>query len=312
MLPPVVHYGRAGFGLFQCVYARNALSMWAYCTLLEWHAVAALIALLGVFAPPLLLISAAMWMLTLIATARTTFQSQLPRKAPWWARPLVFMLHGLQPMVRSWYRHRGRLISRRLPAMPHDADAPRLRGRPKSFMQRDAYWESNDARGREHLLAAIEQETIRLKWAGRFDDEFASSDALLHGGWWCGVTIRTVTEELGYPRRFTRARVTVYLSKYSYVLGTALGLLAVDTAISRNLPAFIATAAAGAMLVLSAAVARARVLRRAFAVLAIAGHKSGLTPVTVGNATTSASTPAEAARAYEVAKVVGETEPLAG
>jgi hypothetical protein len=71
----------------------------------------------------------------------------------------------------------------------------------------DAYWTSDDNLGREHLLAALESESSRLQWRGLFHEHWSEWDVMLISDRWWSVSIATATEELGWPRRFTRARV---------------------------------------------------------------------------------------------------------
>ena len=208
LVAPVVYHGRFGAGLFQSIYTRKEYSLWGTFILLEWHAVATGIALLSLLFPPLLIVSLAMWALTAAAAWRTSRANPLPSDRPWWCAPVVFALHVLQPIVRTWHRYCAYIGGKRLPAMPEaSADGPSALSLRRVGSRYDAYWTSNDNRGREHLLEALERESARLQWRGLFHEHWSEWDVMLISDRWWSISIATATEELGWPKRFTRARV---------------------------------------------------------------------------------------------------------
>src|SRR5436853_7120445 len=121
--------------------------------MLEWHLLAAFIATLAIAWWPLIGISLLMWSATIIAAARSALGAHLEQGAPRWCRPLLFLLHLAQPVVRSWhrlrYRFAGRIERKNLPLEPL-TNLKKLSAR-----EFDLYWQSNDGSGREHLLSAL-------------------------------------------------------------------------------------------------------------------------------------------------------------
>jgi hypothetical protein len=76
--------------------------------------------------------------------------------------------------------------------------------------------------GREALLELLVQRGRAVGWRGDFDNAWADWDVKLEGDFWHDVTIRTATEELGWPRRFTRCRCATELTTSAKVLSTTI------------------------------------------------------------------------------------------
>jgi len=123
-----VFHGRFGFAPFQMIYRQSNLSIWSYFTLLEWHLLAAFIASLSIAFRPLIAISAAMWCASLASAVRSAAAARLGKEAPLWCRPLIFLLHLLQPIVRGGHRQLHRLVCS---GKRHDRVAEPLVGHPR-------------------------------------------------------------------------------------------------------------------------------------------------------------------------------------
>lgn len=218
---PIIYHGQFGLGPFQTIYRHNHYGVWAVLMSLEWHLSAAFLLLLATLYWPLAGFSAAMWLATAVLAARSSMLAPLPRSAPWWTRPLVACLYALQPILRGWYRLTSLLRNRRLP----DITSPSKENRPEvkriSSTTRDTYWDSNENLGREQLLHTLVEEAKRHGWAGDYDNAWADWDIKLVGDRWHDITCHTATEELGWPRRFTRARCRVRSTRFTRVLTTA-------------------------------------------------------------------------------------------
>ena len=205
--PPPTYYGKFGMGLFQRVYRHNEYTPWAYFVLFEWHLSAALLLLLSAMWHPLVAVAGAMWLLTFMAVARSSLGVALPAGGSWRRRPLVFILHLLQPIVRSAYRYAWRFGRKRLGRRPRLSRAAAEHVKRVSWAQQDLYWQSLDGgRGREHLLDQLTEMARQSDWPGLFGEAWADWDMLLCPGWWHKVRVYTATEELGGPKRFTRVR----------------------------------------------------------------------------------------------------------
>jgi GT2 family glycosyltransferase len=205
LLPPRIYHGQFGSALFQTIYRQSHVSYWACMMSLEWHAIALFLLALSSLFPAVAIVSLLMWCGTAALAIRSAQRAPLPSSAPWWCRPLTGLLYVLQPLVRSWHRYTSLLRSKRLPelASGHDRKFP---AKQISVHEHDLYWQSDNGLGREHLLKALLAETKRLGWSGDFNNSWVSWDMWLVGDRWHDITIHTVTEEVGWPKRFTRAR----------------------------------------------------------------------------------------------------------
>jgi GT2 family glycosyltransferase len=278
-LPPRIYHGRFGSALFQMVYRHNEYSYLSYFTLLEWHALAATFAVFSTQLPALLIVSASMWALTCFALVRVLGQTRLPRGNPWWCLPLVMLLHLLQPIVRAWHRYRHRLSTRgRGDATDNIAPTNVKR---VSFAERELLWRSTNGYGREELLRSAEREAEACNWRG-FGGAWSTWDLALVGDPWVDVKVWTATEDLGGPRRFTRARVTATASPLALTvlvtfLAWAVVILLTPPHVAIELLATIATLAVPLRIEIS----RRRSLRRIAKLLWHAGASAGLEPVDV-------------------------------
>ncbi|HSI32880.1 MAG: glycosyltransferase [Phycisphaerae bacterium] len=282
VVAPAVHHGRFGLNPFQIVYRQTRYSRWAYVTLLEWHALALMLGLLGVVCAPLLWVGCAMAVVSLSVAAHMAWTAPLPAGAPWWCRPLVAGLHLAQPVVRAWHRAGYRLSRRRLPDTPADAGEARAHVKRIGPGVFDLYFESDArARGREHVLPALEAHARQTGWNGDFHAEWELHDVHLYADPWHDVLIRAATEELGWPKRFTRLRCRL---RWAMLPRLCAAVGAVWAAVGATTGHWWVGAGAGVfILVLLAmlAVSRAR-CRRAVAGLALAAAKdAGLMPVIV-------------------------------
>jgi GT2 family glycosyltransferase/type II secretory pathway pseudopilin PulG len=231
---PLVFHGRFGSGLFQVVYQRDHYSAWGYVSLLEWHAIAAFIAVIALDVPLLGIVSAMMWCASLAAALRHAFNASLPKSAPWWCSPLVFVLYLAQPIVRAWPRYYCRFGNKQLPHVPGPSRRVAACVKPISTKTRDIYWESVNSRGREEFLEAFLRRVERAQWRGCFDEEWGNHDLDLMGDVWHNVRMYTVTEDLGEGKRFTRIRWTLR--------STVAGLVAIGAALLWVVPASVGVA----------------------------------------------------------------------
>src|SRR6185369_13601616 len=125
------------------------------------------------------------------------------KRSPLWCRPLVFVMHLVQPITRAWHRYKYRWKNARLPKLAIDPNAQAC-AKPISLRDHDLYFNSREALGREQLLDEMVKQAAELKWHGDFLAEWQVHDVELLGDGWHDIRIRTATEELGWPKRFTR------------------------------------------------------------------------------------------------------------
>lgn len=244
LMPQRIYHGQFGTGLFQTIYRHNDWGVWSVLMSLEWHLTALFLLALSSMAWPLAIISGGMWTGTLAMAIRSAHSAPLPRRHPRWCRPLVGYLYILQPILRGWHRLTYLLANKRVPDHPQSAADQRPQHKKIRWSCWDLYWDDANEKGREHLLPEIVSLARGNGWKGDFDNAWAAWDIKLVGTCWHDITIRTATEELGWPRRFTRARCVLELTRFARValaatviwllvaaltlswLGLALGMLA--------------------------------------------------------------------------------------
>lgn len=210
VMPPRIYHGQFGSAPFQTIYRQQVNTFRAWVTSLEWHVLALCFVLLGFHNAWWTSISIVMWSLTLFAAFRAGFEARLPRQKPMWCRPLVMYLHLAQPVVRGWNRLWYRWANKQLPRL-EGAFTPAIQ-KPISLSTHDMYWDSQTGVGREQLLMELVNEARDCRWPGDFHGGWVEWDVELVGDVWHTIHIRTATEELGWPHRYTRARCTVTLT----------------------------------------------------------------------------------------------------
>jgi O-antigen biosynthesis protein len=284
ILTPTVYHGQFGNGLFQIIYRRNDYSLFAYCTLFEWHVLALMMLVMSVMWPAAVAIPAAMWSMTLVAALRQIRGIDLPKGAPRWCRPLIFALCVSQPIVRGWHRFKYRL---RATGIPHIEPAANDEAREEracmkniSWLRHDLYFTSNQALGREHLLAALVKNAKSYRWPGDFSAEWEAHDVELYGDRWFNIRLHTATEELGWPDRYTRVRCSLRFSGHAAAIFGFMMLWTILTAVHMHahawwpvIPAALGSIAVGWMLL-----SRHRCRRAVSRLVYLSGKAAGLCP----------------------------------
>lgn len=299
LLPETIYHGRFGGGLFQTIYRHNHYGVWSVLISLEWHLAALFSLLVATLFPSFALVSVAMWAATAVLAVRFARRAPLPAGGPWWCRSVVAYLYALQPILRGWYRFTHSLGNKCLPRIAAEGAQEGASPKRISAAERDQYWESDRNLGREELLEQLVSEARQLGWSGDFENAWADWDVKLAGDPWHDITIRTATEELGWPHRFTRARCRVRPTMFA-VVTTALSLLWTVAALLSVQPwALVVALAACVLVVLKTYSSRQQCLRAATELVAWAGEHVGLRRL--GDATLAAT----------VEKAVRESPPSA-
>jgi GT2 family glycosyltransferase len=284
-LPPVIYHGRFGTELFPAIYRQNRVGLVALFTLLEWHVLAIFLLALAAIYPPMALVSVVMWSLTVAASTRAGWCAVLaPASAvPSWTRPLVSVLHVMQPVVRSWHRWKLRLRRSQAPLARRAGREAARRARPSSGCSFDLYWTSTLGRGRELLLERTVEAAQRLGWSGDFHCHWEPHDLLLMGDNWHAIEISTATEELGNGSRFTRARMRLRSTKLAELSVLAAGAAALIACWRGTAVSLIAVGSIFVMLMARALFSRRRCHLAACALLDAGGAAAGLVPVNVND-----------------------------
>lgn len=289
---PQTYHGQFGAGLFQIIYRRNDYHVGAYFTLFEWHVLAAIFLVLSTLFWPLALVAGAMWTATLLAALVPVLNVRLPAGAPKWCRPLIYWMHLRQPIVRAWHRYKHLYKAARIPSIEMDPAETRRCVKNISWGESDLYFSSADARGREHLLESLVARARKLGWNGDFHNEWRQYDVELVGDMLHDVHLRTATEELGWPKRFTRVRCTVRPSGTAVAIGSLVTAWILLALASDLLSPMLIALPAYVICVTWYFASRARCRRAVHRLAYLSGVDAGLRPVRTDPA------PAPRAQAY--------------
>lgn len=252
----IVYHGRFGAAPYQLIYRNNHYSYWNIALSLEWHAAAFFLLALSLILPLLMALPISMWMITLGVVAHAGWTARTPAGAPWLSRLIIGYLHLLQPVVRGWYRLTHLLHSKRLRRHRLDPQLKLPAGKRVSASRYDLYWETDDCQGREELLTEVVHMARAAAWPGDFDNGWADWDIKMVGDPWHDIELRTATEEIGWPRRFTRAKVSVSQTKFAKVVMCGMLCWSVASLIGGQAWALTLSAAGCAALLMTMAASR--------------------------------------------------------
>ena len=223
-----VYHGVFGTGLFQTIYRRRASLVAALLMSVEWHLLAAFVAVLGLAVPPLFGIAAMMFATPVVLAVVAAVQSPLPVRRTWLTRPLIAYLHFRQPIARGWARYSVRLRNKVLgPDLGGDV-ARRPAPLPFDPRDRDAlrYWSTKQ--DRFHLLGQLLSATAAHGWRTRVDSGWGAWDAEVYGSRYVKIRLTTATEYHeadGACGRLTRIRIEAKMSTFCRCLTVASLLL---------------------------------------------------------------------------------------
>lgn len=279
LLPETIYHGRFGGGLFQLIYRHRDYGAWAVMTSLEWQLLTTFLLILATQFSPLALMSAVMWLAPMLLAARSAAIAPLEKGAPCWCRPLIAFLYFIQPIVRGFYRMTYLLSNKRLPRIHSQPRLDSSAAKRISATEADLYWQSEQAIGRERLLEELVKNAKQRGWYGDFGNAWAPWDIKLIGDRWHDILIRTATEELGWPKRFTRARCTVHYTRFNVVVSAASFIWATAAVMSQQTWAIAVGLAACTWTWASIRLSRRRCLSSVTALVAHAAECCELAPV---------------------------------
>ena len=221
---PIIYRGTFGTGLFQCLYQPGP-AHWAMLPgTLEWHFLAGLLALAGLFWPLAWIGVAAMLGLSLVIAGLQARQAQVPPQhdGPA-ARLLITALCYVQPLVRSWVRYRTRLFAYR-PPQAEARPAAIHPGHLSLFGNRTvAYW-SEDGCQRLQLLGCVVLYLNENRWGKTLDSGWSDWDLEVYCHPWTIVQVFTAQEDHGSNKHLIRIRYRLRPSGYLHGLGILAGL----------------------------------------------------------------------------------------
>jgi GT2 family glycosyltransferase len=223
----IIYRGTFGTGLFQCIY-QPGTAHWAMLpSTLEWHVAAALIAATALVCPWAWVAVAVMLGLSVGVAALQAAQARLaPEHDGLRSRLWVMALCYAQPLVRSWHRHRTRVLAP-CPSMAPPG-VPKGRGRrlPLRGRYEAAYW-SEEGFDRTELLGLVIAYLTEHAWRKTIDSGWSDWDLEIHCHPWTVVQVSTAQEEHGGGKRVIRVRYRLRTDGYTRILG---GLFALATA----------------------------------------------------------------------------------
>lgn len=234
----MIYHGRFGMAPFQSLYQGPPSYALMALTSLEYHVLITLpLLVLGSVVPWLLPLGLASAGLSLGVCAWTAMRAELPSRRNPWSRPLVGLLHLLQPVVRGWARYRGRLRGASSPlARLENLDSlsrlqqhrapdeivvpdPALRGRP-AFL--------------EHLLDGLE----RAGWVCRVDAGWRGVDLEVYGSRWSKLQLTTLSEYTPAGARIWCRLRTCWTLPARLTFGAACLLAILGGVVARGRPAW--------------------------------------------------------------------------
>ncbi|HZL43719.1 MAG TPA: glycosyltransferase [Verrucomicrobiae bacterium] len=220
---PVIYHGLFGSADFQKLYTSEPASTLMLCTTLGYYAFVLLpLWVLTVVFPALFPLAFASLLLPIGVCAGAAVQAALPRnKTRWWSRPLVGLLFFLQPIVRGWARHRGRLAFRTSPVGERQSlDSVALRASSEKLGQVQ-YW-SEKRLERLAFITAIAQRLDSEGWSRRSDIGWSEYDLEIYGSRWSRLQLTTVAEDYSQDRQMIRCRLRSRWSLAAQILFWAI------------------------------------------------------------------------------------------
>jgi GT2 family glycosyltransferase len=276
----IIYHGVQGTGLFQTIYRRRASLAAALLMSLEWHALAAFVALLGVAWPWMFVVAAGMELTSIGLAVASAMQQPPMKRHRRWARPLIAYLHWRQPIARGWARYRERLRGktagegrfRRSGPLPYD---PKDRRTLRYWW--DPWHESGLHKDRFALLRRVHDEAKAAKMHVRADSGWHDWDLELFGSRWAKVRVGTLTEK-HEGGKLVKARVRPELTGFAKALLLATMVLAAVLSV-RLFPPALLTWLVPLGVWASCQVAGWRLRRRVMRLVDLSAEREGFYPV---------------------------------
>ncbi len=219
----VIYHGLFGSAGFQKLYASEPATTLMLCTTLEYHLFIVLpLAVLSAIFHYLAPVAIASLLISICLCAAAGVQAALPRnKNEWWSRPLVALLFFLQPIVRGWARHQGRLTLQPLTlAAQQSLDSVALY-QSKQSLNEVEYWAEKRIE-RLDFVTAVLQRLDQKNWPHRSDIGWSEFDVEIYGSYWSHLQFTTVAEDHPQQRQLIRCRLRAIASLTAQIAFTTL------------------------------------------------------------------------------------------
>lgn len=231
---PVIYHGIWGTGLFQTLYQPCAAHWATFPGTLEWHLLALLVGTLAFHWPALWVgVAAMLWLSILVAVLRALQAQLAPKYRGVPSRVLIAALCYAQPLVRSWWRYRTRLLPVHA---PKELSNGMRWGRRFACgilwlrTQSATYW-NEQWRDRTELLRAITERLSEQQWPLRMDPGWDNWDLEIFCGPWTVLRLFSTQEDHSHGKRLSRIRYELRSSAYARAL-VGMALVAVVIAAS--------------------------------------------------------------------------------
>ncbi len=205
---PIIYHGVFGHGLFQSIYPVAQSEVAAYLSSIEWVALTAFMAVLGIPLEKLRMVPLLMFLGTFVVALSYMLSARIePKFDTVRARLLVAFLAFMQPIGRGWARYFTWLKYKHTPrgviAKPEEDLPARSAGGSSSKLD---FW-NETGQGREQLITEVFSLLENEGWSYSTDTGWKDWDVQIYGHQFWSVQLSTVTEYHGGPKCLTRLRL---------------------------------------------------------------------------------------------------------
>ncbi len=205
---PIIYHGLFGSGFFQTLYASDPAFALMFCTTLEYHVLVTLpLFILGVPFPYLLPLAIASLLLSLGLCGVAAAQAKLPLdKKKVWSKPLISLLHLLQPIWRGWARYHGRLSIGPTPKAAYqnlNQVAIKEKGESLEVVE---YWADCSVDRLDYIQSIIAM-LDRQGWQFKIDPGWGEFDVEIFGSRWSHLQLTSVVEPHPGAKQLFRTRL---------------------------------------------------------------------------------------------------------
>ncbi|NOS71991.1 MAG: glycosyltransferase [Verrucomicrobia bacterium] len=193
---PIIYRGVFGSGMFQTLYAAQSAHTLMMFTTLEYHLLVTLpVCVLSVIFHYLLPVAVLVLLVPLMVCVAAGAQADVPKGSRrWWSGVLVGLLFFLQPLVRGWSRHIGRVRLRAQTGSVRETfDSLQLEQGYESLGEVQ-YWSQHRVE-RVDFVAAMLDQLNRQGWQHRSDIGWSEFDVEFYGNRWSTVQLVTAAED---------------------------------------------------------------------------------------------------------------------
>jgi GT2 family glycosyltransferase len=226
----LIYRGTFGTGLFQCIY-QHGPAHWAMLpSTLEWHIVALLMAVTGLYWTGAWVGVALMVLLSALVAVLRCRQATLPSHYDSLAsRFRVAALCYAQPLVRSWQRYQTRFFAYHSSRLGANSQGVDKRLMPMIGRLTVNYW-SEEGHDRIQFLKAAVDHFDHQGWNKTLDSGWSSWDMEIHCHPWTVLRAYTAQEDHGGGKHLIRVGYRLRLSEYAKPIGAMAALVAAAAA----------------------------------------------------------------------------------